>query len=34
MTSTQAEEMVEADDAELIRRSHDVREQFAGVFDR
>ncbi|WP_329086374.1 MULTISPECIES: RNA polymerase sigma factor [unclassified Streptosporangium] len=34
MTSTQAEEMVEADDAELIRRSHDVPEQFAGVFDR
>ena len=34
MTRTPPEEMVEADDAELIRRSIDDPEQFAGVFDR
>ncbi|MBB5781967.1 RNA polymerase sigma factor [Nonomuraea jabiensis] len=34
MTRTPPEEMVEADDAELIRRSLDDPEQFAGVFDR
>ncbi|MFE3455032.1 RNA polymerase sigma factor [Nonomuraea sp. NPDC059194] len=34
MTRTQPAEMVEADDAELIRRSHDDPEQFAVLFDR
>ncbi|MEU6726517.1 RNA polymerase sigma factor [Nonomuraea wenchangensis] len=34
MTRTPPEEMVEADDAELIRRSIDDPEQFTGVFDR
>ncbi|WP_405141946.1 hypothetical protein [Sphaerisporangium sp. NBC_01403] len=34
MTRTQPVETAEADDAELIRRSHDDPEQFAGLFDR
>ncbi|TDE59734.1 RNA polymerase sigma factor [Nonomuraea mesophila] len=34
MTRTPPEEMVEADDADLIRRSIDDPEQFAGLFDR
>lgn len=34
MTRTQPAETVEADDAELIRRSHHDPEQFAGLFDR
>lgn len=34
MTRTPPAEMIEADDAELIRRSLDDPEQFAGVFDR
>ncbi|GAA2654502.1 RNA polymerase sigma factor [Nonomuraea recticatena] len=34
MTQPQPVETLEADDAELIRRSHDDPEQFAGLFDR
>ncbi|MFC4122817.1 RNA polymerase sigma factor [Nonomuraea zeae] len=34
MTRTPPAEMIEADDAELIRRSIDDPEQFAGVFNR
>ncbi|MFD1931096.1 MULTISPECIES: RNA polymerase sigma factor [Nonomuraea] len=34
MTRTPPAETVEADDAELIRRSHDDPEQFATLFDR